>query len=151
MEILQAGLKTLNIELEIQTRDFAPVVAQFRDWKKQNDNNAKREIQGHMLGLGAFMADSWNFLSIYLCNDDLNYMAYCNPAVDAKIRKAGATLDEKERTKLYREAVEQIYLDAPDLYVGLSRQVAVVKKDLTRFELDTIWHPHGVNLAALGR
>ncbi|OFV81272.1 MAG: hypothetical protein A2W26_06130 [Acidobacteria bacterium RBG_16_64_8] len=151
MEILKAELQKLNIDLDIQVRDWVPVYRDFLRWKSENDPRAQRPIQGLTLGLPPLVVDASNYVQIYECASGLNFIAYCNPEVDKLLETAARSRTVAERDNLYRQAVKIILEDSPDVYIGLNNMTAVVRSDIKGFKIQKIWHPYGVRIDALSR
>jgi peptide/nickel transport system substrate-binding protein len=150
-EILQAELKKLNIELDIQAREWTTVFTQFQEWKKENDDDAVRDMHGLTLGLPALAVDVSNYVGIYHSDSDINFCAYSNPDVDALLDEAETTTDMDHRDGLYKEAVGLILQDSPDIYLGLDTMIEVVGADIEGFQIPIIWHPWGVDIDKLSR
>jgi peptide/nickel transport system substrate-binding protein len=151
LEILQADLASLNIELDIQVRDWVPVYQQFLEWKSENDLEVSRDLQGLTLGMPPLVVDASNYMQIYDCESSLNFISYCNQEVDQLLAEADQAGEIEERIELYRQAIELILEDSPDIYLGLNNTIAVIRDDIKGFKIHRIWHPYGVDIDALSR
>lgn len=149
-EILKSELAKLNITLKIETRDWVAVYQQMLRWKKEANPDANVQILG--LNLPALVADASFFMSIYECQSDLDFAAYCNSDVDKLITKtAAASATVAERNKVYLKAIELIIADSPDIILGRANHVSVVRAGIEGYITDQQYHPFGVSIARLFR
>jgi len=149
-EILKTELAKLNITLNIETRDWVAVYQQMLRWKKETNPDADVHILG--LNLPALVADASFFMSIYECQSDLNFGAYCNTDVDRLItRTASAASTVAERNRAYLKAIELIIADSPDIILGRANHVSVVRRSIEGYVTDKQYHPFGVSIARLSR
>jgi peptide/nickel transport system substrate-binding protein len=151
IEILQQGLKQLNITLDIQPLDFAPVLQQFLVWKTENNPSAKRALHGGTLNIPPFIPDAHNYLSTFLWQSSLNFTAYNNPQVESLVTQGLAATSPAQRDALYKQAVELILADSPVIFIGLGNLIGAAKKDLKGFALSYLFHPYTIDIANLSR
>ena len=62
-----------------------------------------------------------------------NTAYYSNPEVNADIAKALVTTDAKERGKIYADAQQRIWKDAPWIFLNTEQLVSVRAKNLSGF------------------
>ncbi len=126
-EILQAQLKQLNIEVNIQELtssvlldkagkpETAPDLLPVRNYPDYADSSA--------MILGTFGKDAWG-------SAGWNFSFYANDRVESLIKQANRITDQPKRIQLFREAQQQIVADAPAIFIGTLIQQVPVRSDV---------------------
>jgi ABC-type transport system substrate-binding protein len=117
MEIYQANLKEVGIDIEISPTDFGPYMEALETgnytmaWMYRVTDYAD--------------SDGFYFPLLHSSNSGAggNYVLYSNPEVDANIEEARATLDDATRIQLYQAVDEQFAEDLP--YIPLTHNIYV--------------------------
>lgn len=78
-----------------------------------------------------------------------NTAFYSNPQVDADLANALKTTDRTEKQKLYKDAQDKIWADAPWIFLATERLVSANSKKLTGFYVmpDTLFSFEDADLA----
>jgi len=70
-------------------------------------------------------------------------MLYSNPKVDEVAEKAVKSTDPEERIRMYREAIQMITDDCPDVFIQKLVDRAVVRNVVKGFYFDLLY-PHAL-------
>jgi len=117
-EVLQESLRELGVDLEITVMTWPALVNQLDTWGDERDPATADNMYGQYVSLR--IPEAWSPLFFeYYSKDGLRYnmMYYENPEVDQLIEAAMTETDEAARNEIYREAVQLIVDDVPDLHV----------------------------------
>jgi len=132
--LIQANLKQIGINVELQAMDFATLVTYLLP-KDDAGNPTEVTTEGlemFLLGYG-IERDPNEYLSYFVESDmppnGFNFTGYVKPEVEDLLRGGQANLDEEERTELYRDFALIMREDLPwvplyqaqDLYANQSR------------------------------
>ena len=66
-------------------------------------------------------------------------MLYSNPKVDDLTEKAIRTLDDKERMKIYKTAMQMVADDCPDVFVDKIVDKSIMRKVVKGFYFDPLY------------
>ena len=138
-QILQQGLSELGVEYEISTGEFAPIYTGLLKSLREDDQSGFHDM--FALRYPILYPDPVTHLTPYRMGRDHNFMGYSNPEVDALIEEALANPDQDMRTDLYRQAVELIVDDSPDIWLGVERRRVVLSAAVQGFYFPPIWWP----------
>ncbi len=133
---IQADLRKVGIEAEIKTYP----------WKEYKEIYTPEIVEA-----GDFMLYGWigdngdpdNFLSLLETKEiksTLNAAKYSNKKVDELLVKARIAQKQEERTAAYSELQKIVQAEAPWVFLGHSKDMAAVSKNVEGFDL----HPVGV-------
>jgi peptide/nickel transport system substrate-binding protein len=127
--VLQDSLKEIGIDVTITAVGWADAVATFADPTTAPDL--------FPLYSGTAFADPDNYLwaSFHssLAGNWTNPGHYGNPAVDALLEQARATVDAATRTDLYNQAVAAILADSPNLFLATTPEDHIVGPRITNY------------------
>lgn len=108
-QAMQRDLEQVGINARLVTRE----------WGTYLEETGKGAHDAAMLGWSGDNGDPDNFLNVLLSSasateeDAQNIAYYKNPELDRLLRQGATTVDENERRRLYEQAQEIIYNDAP--------------------------------------
>lgn len=138
--------KNLNIDVEIKVLE----------WGAYSDTVSKGQAPMN-IGGWTWYPDPYFFLYQLFHSDQLgalgNGKGYENKKVDELLNKAVSdTVDQKERSKLYQEALEIIMKDVPRVELEATETVAGITKKVKGFDVSPdnslqIVHPNGTNVS----
>ena len=153
MEILQAELAKLNIELNIQATEWSTVRSELLEAKDQGYAGAAATPKYHALTLGKSLGivDVVNFMALYHSGSSLNFGGYSNPAVDKLLEEADTSTDNDQRIELYKQAIAIILEDSPDIHLGLNRQIEVSRDNIEGHVVNKRYNTWGIDLVKLSR
>ncbi|MFN8673648.1 MAG: ABC transporter substrate-binding protein [Candidatus Sericytochromatia bacterium] len=120
---VQADLKYLGIDVELNSQQWAPYVEKIR----------KGEANFFRFGWSADYPDPDNFLWTLFSKQNIgqdNATNYNNPEVDKLLNEARTSFDWKKREKLYQSAEKIIVDDAPWIFLENEVQYKVVQKGI---------------------
>lgn len=104
-------------------------------WTTENVQTYKYDM--FLFGGGNYASDSWAVNTINACDKHLpnggNIPAYCNSKLDALMKKANGTADEKERLATYAEAAAIDNADVPYLWLYSNRGLWAVNGRVQNF------------------
>ncbi len=129
-EVWQAGLQRLGVNLDIKVMTWPTLVERLSSWGDKRPETGIENSYGQYTN--ARIPDAYSFLyfmyhSAASKGAGRNFMYYNNPRVDDLISRAGMVGDN-ERIKLYREAVQIIVDDTPDIFVDKIPDVNIRRK-----------------------
>ncbi|MCW3818896.1 ABC transporter substrate-binding protein [Micromonospora sp. DR5-3] len=111
-------------------------------WTTENLNTAKFDM--FLFGGGNYASDSWAVNNINACDKHLpnggNIPGFCNPALDALMKKANSSADEKQRLATYAQAAKIDNDEVPYLWLYSNRGTWAVNNRVQNF---TPLHPSG--------
>jgi peptide/nickel transport system substrate-binding protein len=108
-QAMQGDLEEVGINAKLVTRE----------WGTYLEQTGTGAHDAAMLGWSGDNGDPDNFLNVLLSStsateeDAQNIAYYKNPELDDLLRQGATTVDENERRRLYEQAQEIIYNDAP--------------------------------------
>jgi peptide/nickel transport system substrate-binding protein len=120
---MQSYLKTVGIEVKLQTLDFGALInalypgkfeAVVFDWVEPFDPDIYTEWHSSQCG-----------------SDGMNFMTYKNPDVDKLLEKGRITFDLAERKSIYAEVQKKISADAPYIWLWNPESAMGVNKRIT--------------------
>lgn len=127
MELVQSDLKAIGVKAVFDSAEF-PV------YLKQLDAG---KFQIGRLGWIADYPIAYNFLwSLFQSKSGDNKSKFANPAVDAALDKASATLDTAERIKAFQDVNKLIQAENPVMPVMFYKHTRVGSKRLHNFTWD---------------
>jgi peptide/nickel transport system substrate-binding protein len=128
IQVVQAELKELGIELEITVRPFAPFM---------------RAAQEGNFGVATWGGDAaldpdTNYYDHYRSEESRtrNFSRYKNPRVDQLLDEGRVTMDPKKRQEIYREMMEIVVDEAPTIWTVLTPVVYTSHAYVKGFEVD---------------
>jgi len=120
-EIIQRQLKEVGIDVKIRILEWAAFI---------NDFISKRRFEAVILGwtipLDPDAYDVWH--SSKTAPDELNFISYKNPEVDALLEKARSTFDQKLRKKYYDRFQEILVEDQPYTFLYVPDELVIISK-----------------------
>ena len=131
-EIIQSDLREVGIRAKLDTQDWAT----YLEYTSQGKHSMC------LLGWGADIADSDNFLNVLLSMDlesgercEQNVALYENPTLQRMLNEARRISDEERRTEIYRKACEIVHDDAPWFPIAHTKYIAVLRSDVEDVEI----------------
>ncbi len=146
-QILQANLASIGVSSNVIAEDFPALLRGVAAWG-QGDRSAD-DPNYHManfLYTPPRMPDAYAYLW-YMYHSEAqggrgrNLNFYQNPEVDALITKGALAPDASARLAAYREAVDTIVADVPQVFVGTARKIYTVAADIGGFYMHPTWYP----------
>ena len=120
-EIIQRQLKEVGIDVKIRILEWAAFI---------NDFISKRRFEAVILGwtipLDPDAYDVWH--SSKTAPEELNFISYKNPEVDALLEKARSTFDQKLRKKYYDRFQEILVEDQPYTFLYVPDELVIISK-----------------------
>jgi dipeptide transport system substrate-binding protein len=127
-EMMQADLAKIGVNAKLVTYEWG----EYRKRLQQGEH-----ITG-MLGWNGDNGDPDNFFFLHGCEaarpGGQNLSKWCNKEFDARMEKARATADIKERTKLYTEMQAIEHEEAPDYKIAHSVVFEVMRKEVVGYK-----------------
>jgi ABC-type transport system substrate-binding protein len=130
-DAVRAQVSEIGLNVELQTLEWTQYVPHVRRVEEEND------IQFAMLGWGTPTMDADYALYALFHSSEVppgfNGAFYRNDDVDALLDAARTTVDRAERERMYAEAIELIWEDAPWLFLYSEVQLTAVRSDVKAF------------------
>lgn len=146
-QVLQAYLSQIGVTVNVIAQDFPAFVRAITAWgtseRSASDENFR---MANFLYTPPRMPDAYAYLW-YMYHSAAqgglgrNQNFYANPAVDALIEAGALAIDPEERIARYREAVDLIVADAPQVFVGTQRMIYTLRSDVGGFYMHPTWFP----------
>jgi ABC-type transport system substrate-binding protein len=128
-DAVRAQVSEIGLNVQLQTLEWTQYVPHVRRVEEEND------IQFAMLGWGTPTMDADYALYALFHSSEVppgfNGAFYRNDEVDALLDAARTTVDRAERERMYAEAIELIWEDAPWLFLYSEVQLTAVRSDVT--------------------
>ncbi len=133
-QVIQAQLKEIGVSINVDEMEWGKFL-------KMTDD---RQIDFFHMRWMADYLDPQNFLSVLLHSKaPENRTAYNNPAYDALLDKADASMNKEERIRLYRQAERLVVDDAPWVPIYYQRDLELVKPHVSGIRESLFGHlPH---------
>lgn len=141
-ELWQAGLAKAGVKLNIKLMPYTTMITKVNKWAAERDPNTAEH--SFIQYLTPHIAEPYGYLMRCFHTQAQpgkpqsarNRMFYSNPKVDELIDKVAITLDQKERMKLYRTAVQMIVDDCPDIWTDKLIERLLMRKVVKGFHID---------------
>ena len=128
-EVLQKQLEAIGIKAEIQNLESGQYIDAW--------SNRTHEMLAGRNGAGTDPNRAVGFF--FSTNGSANVWGYSNPEVDKLVELGKATVDEKEREKVYKEAQQLVLDDCPNLFLVSPMEYFFVRKEVSNFEPSTFY------------
>ncbi len=146
-QVLQAYLGQIGVTVNVIAQDFPAFVRSITAWG-EGDRSATDENfrMANFLYTPPRMPDAYAYLW-YMYHSDAqgglgrNQNFYENPRVDALIEAGALATDAEARLDAYRQAVDLIVEDAPQVFVGTQRMIYTLRSDIGGFYMHPTWFP----------
>jgi peptide/nickel transport system substrate-binding protein len=146
-QVLQAYLSQIGVKVNVIAQDFPAFVRSITAWgegdRSADDPNFR---MANFLYTPPRMPDAYAYLW-YMYHSDAqggrgrNQNFYHNPEVDALIDQGALATDPQERLATYRQAVDLIVADAPQVFAGTQRMIYTLRSDVGGFYMHPTWFP----------
>lgn len=135
-QIIQSMLGQAGIKVKLEMVEFGALL-------DQTDNG---EFQAANISWSGRTDPDGNAYSWFATGGALNYMSYSNPEVDNLLKQARKISDQGERTKLYAQVSQDLYDDAPYIFLYYPKDYKAMKKDVGGFVqiADTMIRPETI-------
>ena len=120
-EIIQRQLKEVGIDVKIRILEWAAFINDFI-----NKRRFEAVILGWTIPLDPDAYDVWH--SSKTAPEELNFISYKNPEVDALLEKARSTFDQKLRKKYYDRFQEILVEDQPYTFLYVPDELVIISK-----------------------
>ncbi len=126
-EIIQRQLKEVGIDVKIRILEWAAFINDFI-----NKRRFEAIILGWTIPLDPDAFDVWH--SSKTAPQELNFISYKNPEVDALLEKARSTFDQKQRKKYYNRFQEILAEDQPYTFLYVPDELIIISKRIRNIE-----------------
>jgi peptide/nickel transport system substrate-binding protein len=120
-EIIQRQLKEVGIDVKIRILEWAAFINDFI-----NKRRFEAVILGWTIPLDPDAYDVWH--SSKTAPEELNFISYKNPEVDALLEKARSTFEQKLRKKYYDRFQEILVEDQPYTFLYVPDELVIISK-----------------------
>ncbi len=137
-EFMQQGFQAVGMNIDFDVVEWGTMLVAIRS---KPDAPQSHGVQGINISLSSvdpstmfryYATDSWSSVNY-------NWSHYSNPKVDDALKRAQATLDRDEQTKLLAEAHGMIVDDAPWLFIVHDLNPRAMSKAVTGFNPPQSW------------
>ncbi len=146
-QVLQAFLGQIGVNVNVIAQDFPAFVRSITQWDADGRNLDDPNFRmANFLYTPPRMPDAYAYLW-YMYHSDAqgglgrNQNFYANPEVDHLIEAGALATDPEERLARYREAVDLIVQDAPQVFVGTQTMIYTLRADVGGFYMHPTWYP----------
>lgn len=145
-EMWQADLKQLGIDLKIQEMPLNTW------WEAQGNPETAPQMMMGQWGLDYADATSQIWLMYYSGNfppKGSNYFYYKNEQVDKLLEQARVETDKAKVDKLYQDAVEMIYTDAPEVWAMQTNERIVHLANVMGYVYNLSYYKEGIDFSKM--
>lgn len=146
-QVLQAYLGQIGVTVNIIAQDFPAFVRAITAWGESDRSASSPDFRmANFLYTPPRMPDAYAYLW-YMYHSDAqgglgrNQNFYANDAVDALIDQGALATDPEARIAAYRQAVDLIVEDAPQVFIGTQRMIYSIRSDIGGFYMHPTWFP----------
>ncbi|HEY5832421.1 ABC transporter substrate-binding protein [Streptomyces sp.] len=129
--VIQAQLKAIGVRVTIRTADYASVEPDLLSGDFQAALLSRNYLSTMPDPLGFLTAD-------YTCQGSYNLAHFCDPKIDAALKKAASTTDTKTRNAVYAEVAATLQSRAVDVFLVHETESAALAGQVSGFRL----HPY---------
>jgi peptide/nickel transport system substrate-binding protein len=142
-EILQSSLQKLGIKVNLHLVDFDQTYEKLQRFRADPKGNASAAagIDEFTLVRGPFVPHPYAYFSSYELPTPYNYFNYVNPQALTTWSKAYAAKTSKAQLALYKQGVERIVADQPDIWAYVEKKVVAMRADITGYHVSPNWFP----------
>lgn len=146
-QILQAGLKKLGYDLEINVVEWSEWSGRVVNWiEKEKSDPSKSPTEMFTLVVPPRLPDAWPYLWFSYNTEAArgagrNWGQYSVNEVDQLMAKGAETGDLAQRLEIWKQVCRRIVNDQPDLFLGNELRVAVRRADVQHFVFHPAWFP----------
>jgi peptide/nickel transport system substrate-binding protein len=133
LEAVQSQLGEIGVKVTLAALEWGSFRALLREGVER-DKHPVPSFDAYLFGFSPVTADAHLGLGGQFESAKaavFNYMRYGNPVVDEAILRGRTTLDAGERREAYLKGQQQIFEDAPGIFLFSERQLNGFKKNLT--------------------
>jgi len=136
IQFIQQQLRQVGVKVSVEALEAGQRVQRVETVQKPED----AKVRMYYIGWSASTGEANWALSPLLAGDSWpptfgNFSYYKNAQVDKDLADALKTTDKAEKTKFYKDAQEQIYKDAPWIFLNTADTVAARSKKLDGFHV----------------
>jgi peptide/nickel transport system substrate-binding protein len=145
-EMWQADLKQLGIDLKIQEMPLNTW------WEAQGNPETAPQMMMGQWGLDYADATSQIWVMYYSGNfppNGSNYYYYKNEQVDKLLEQARSEMDSTKRDEAYRQAVEMIYTDSPEVWAVQTNERIALRSNVKGYEYNLSYYKEGISFAKM--
>ena len=145
-EMWQADLKQLGIDLKIQEMPLNTW------WEAQGNPETAPQMMMGQWGLDYADATSQIWVMYYSGNfppQGSNYFYYKNEQVDTLLEQARVETDKAKVDKLYQDAVEMIYTDAPEVWAMQTNERIVHLANVMGYAYNLSYYKEGIDFSKM--
>ena len=145
-EMWQADLKQLGIDLKIQEMPLNTW------WEAQGNPETAPQMMMGQWGLDYADATSQIWVMYYSGNfppKGSNYFYYKNEQVDKLLEQARVETDKAKVDKLYQDAVEMIYTDAPEVWAMQTNERIVHLANVMGYAYNLSYYKEGIDFSKM--
>lgn len=146
-QILQANLAQIGVTANVIVQDFPALLRELAAWgESEMSADDPNFHMSNLLYTPPRMPDAYAYLW-YMYHSEAqggrgrNQNFYENPAVDELIEQGALANDPEARLAAYRDAVDIIVEDVPQVFVGTARKIYPVRADIGGFYVHPTWYP----------
>ena len=141
-EIWQTGLVKAGVKLNIRPLPGPAIATQLHKWAV--DRDPATATAAYVQWISPRLPDPYSYLYLAYHSDaqtgkGRNWMLYSNPQVDEMSEKAVKMVDEEERMKIYKKAVQIVANDCPDVFVEKVIDQVILRKVVANFYFDALY------------
>jgi peptide/nickel transport system substrate-binding protein len=143
-EMWQADLKQVGIDLKIQEMPLNTW------WEAQGNPETAPQMMMGQWGLDYADATSQIWVMYYSGNwppNGSNYYYYKNEEVDKLLEQARVELDAAKADQLYKDAVEIIYTEAPEIWALQTNERVALRSNVHGYEYNLSYYKEGMTFA----
>jgi peptide/nickel transport system substrate-binding protein len=142
-EILQAAFAKIGVNVKLSQVDFTQTYQQLQRYIADPKANASASdnLEIFTLVRGPFVPHPYAYFSSFEVGVPYNYYSYQNIAANALFAQGFKATKSEDALSLYKQGVEMIVADQPDIYAYVEKRVVVLRSDLQGYYMHPTWFP----------
>jgi peptide/nickel transport system substrate-binding protein len=142
-EILQSSLAKIGVTVKLHLVDFDQTYQKLQRFREDPKANASAAagIDAFTLVRGPFVPHPYAYFSSYELVTPYNYFNYANPSMGALLEKGYSAKTEKSELAFYKQAVEKVVADQPDIWAYVEKKVVAMRSDISGYYVSPNWFP----------
>lgn len=138
-EILQASFQKIGVTLKVNQAEFNPIFNRVVRFAKER--NPADALDIFTLVRGPFVPHPYAYFNSYEKGETWNFMSYENAEAQALWAKGLAAGSGAEAQTFFRQAVEKIVADQPDLWLYVEKRIVVLSSQIEGYYMHPTWFP----------
>jgi peptide/nickel transport system substrate-binding protein len=142
-EIVEASFAKIGVKAVLRPVDFNQTFERLQRYIADPQANAADAdgLEIFTLVRGPFVPHPYAYFSSYEAGRPYNYYSYENTEANALFAQGYAATSREQELEFYRQGVEKIVADQPDIWAYQEKRIVVLRSDIEGYYLHPTWFP----------